>query len=235
MTSHSRPGLRLRWTQIATAAAGGILLACGVAAFAVFPGRRGFDLILPLTNVLLGLLLVRLGSTQRRGWGRALAIGASLAAAPIVLFYGLILTVHEIGEIVVLRTTDDEATVWETRVAVLDHEGSTWIGADHARQRWLRRLVATPRVELIRNGVARCHVAVVVEDLAIREEVFRRIEEKYLIGRLAAALGQPLFVREASSPQRASAAIRLDPCGADTLRSPAASEAPPDRGQEGAS
>lgn len=234
MTSQVRPGSGLRWTQLATTAAGAILLACGVAAFAVFPGRRGFDLIVPLANLLLGLQLVRLGSTQRRGRGRSLAIGASLAAAPIVLFYGLLLTVHEIGEIVVLRTTDDEATVWETRVAVLDHEGSTWIGADHARQRWFRRLLATPRVELIRNGVARCHVAVVVEDPATREEVFRRIEEKYLIGRLALALGHPLFVRGAGASQRASAAIRLDPCVADAPR-PAASETPPGRSGEGAS
>ena len=197
---------------VATIATGLILLLCGVAAFAVFPHRRGFDLLVPLANALLGLLMIRLGLADLRPGGRWLAAGALLAVAPIVLFRGLVATVHEIGEIVVLRTTDERGAVWETRAAVLDHRGSTWIGADRAAQRWVRRLEANPRLELVRGGIARCHVAFRVEDLDTREEVFRGIEQKYLVGRLAAALGRPLFLRTADPPERASVAFRLDPC-----------------------
>jgi len=192
-------------------AAGMLLFLCGAAAFVVFPLRRGYDLLVPVANLLLGALLVRVGRKDLGG-GRSLAAGALLAVAPLVLFRGLTAAVHEVGEIVVLRTSDDRGSVWETRVAVLDHDGSTWIGADRAGQRWVGRLAANPRLELVRGGIPRCRVAVPVEDVKTREEVFRRIEEKYLVGRLATALGRPLFVRRSSSPERASVAFRLDPC-----------------------
>ncbi len=198
--------------QIATIGTGALLLLCGVAAFVVFPQRRGFDLAVPLANLLLGTLLVGLSQTAPATTGRWLGVGALLAAAPIVLLRGMIATVHEIGEIVVLRTTDDRGSVWETRMAVLDHRGSTFVGADRAGQRWVRRLAVDPRVELLRRGVARCHVAVPVNDPETREEVFRGIERKYWIGRLLTALGRPLFARSADAPEKVSVAFRLDPC-----------------------
>jgi hypothetical protein len=205
--------------QIATIGTGALLLLCGVAAFVVFPQRRGFDLAVPIANLLLGALLVGFGQTAPATTGRWLALGALLAAAPIVLLRGVIATVHEIGEVVVLRTTDERGSVWETRMAVLDHRGSTWIGADRAGQRWVRRLATNPRVELVRGGVARCHVAVRVEDPETREEVFQGIERKYWIGRLVNALGRPIFARSADAPEKVSVAFRLDPCpdGSPTL------------------
>lgn len=215
MTDPSRVRRRSGFTQIATAAGGTILLVCGAAAFVVNPTRHGFALLVPLANLLLGLLLLRLGWRHRSGGRASLAIGASLVVAPIVLLYGLVATLHEIGEIAVLRTSDDQATVRETRLAVLDYQGSTWIGADSGGKRWFSRLRANPRVELLRGGVPRCYIAVPVEDPEIREEVFRRIEEKYLIGRLAALVRRQLFVREGDSPETAATAIRLDPCSAE--------------------
>jgi hypothetical protein len=219
MTEAPRSGGRRGPLQRLATGAGALLLLCGSAAFVVFPARRGFDLAVAVANLLLGLGLVLLGrKTPGAGWGRSLAIALGLASAPYVLLQGLIATVHEIGEIVVLRTTDERAVVHETRVAVLDFEGSTWVGADTGRRRWLERLATNPELELVRDGVARCYVAVRVEDPRIREEVFRRIERKYLVGRLVEALGRPLFVRESPAPGRASVAVRLDPCPATPTR-----------------
>ena len=212
MTERSAVGRAARTVQAAALAAGSALVLCGLAAFAVFPARRGFDLVTALVNLVLGALLLCLGRRRRGGGRRWLPLGAALAAAPIVLFYGLMVTLHEIGEIVVVRTAGDGATARETRVAVLDWQGSTWVGADDGARRWVRRLRANPRIELLRGGVARCQVAVPVEDPDTREEVFRRIEEKYLVGRLAAALGRPLFLRESDPPDAAAVAFRLDPC-----------------------
>ena len=201
-----------RSAQIAAIAAGAALVLCALVAFAVFPGRGGFDLAVVLANLVLGLLLLGLGLRPRGGGRRALLFGASLALVPVVLFYGLMVSLHEIGEIVVVRSSDDGAAVKETRVAVLDWEGATWIGADDGERRWVGRVRANPRIELVRGGVAGCRLAAPVEDPATREEVFRRIEQKYLVGRLAAALGHPLFLREGDPHRQAAVAFRLDPC-----------------------
>lgn len=214
----------LRAVRLVATGAGAILLLCGAAAFAVFPHRRGFDLLVPLADLLLGVCLLRWGRHPAVG-RRRFALALLLAVAPIALLYGSMVTVHEIGEIVVLRTRDDRGGVRETRLAVLDYRGSTWLGADHGGRAWLQRLVSQSRVELLRAGRWQCYEAELVEDPLLREEVFRRIEEKYLVGRLTKLIGRPLFAREADPPEKAAKAVRLDPCSAGDLE-PASPSSP---------
>ena len=113
----------------------------------------------------------------------------------------------EFGLRIALRTADAAGNVRETRLAVLDYNGATWIGAGSGEaRRWYSELTANPRVELERGGVSSCRIAIPVHDAAIRDEVCRRLEEKYLSGRVARAFGSHLFL----NPEAIS--IRLDPC-----------------------
>ena len=60
----------------------------------------------------------------------------------------------------ILRTFDEDGRIYETRVAVVDDNGTLWIqSAQHFRD-WYDRLVRNPEVELIRNGEVRAYHAV---------------------------------------------------------------------------
>lgn len=207
--------LAIRPGRIPTTATGIVLLLCVASVFGVrlthegpYPFPGGFDLFVVLACLLAGLVLVRSGPS---GSGRG--IRACLFLAPFLLLGGLVATLHEAGEVMILRTWDDAGGVHETRLWVLDWRGSTWHGSG-AERRWFQRLSAHPRVELVRGGVARCHVAVVVEDRDTAREVRRRIEQKHLFGRLLAGLGIHLFVRPDDAPD-AAIAVRFDPCPED--------------------
>jgi hypothetical protein len=168
----------------------------------VSPG--GFDLLVGGFSIASGgLLLVRSGQARR-----VLAVDRlALALAPLALIGTSIATIHEIGEIVTLRTTDAAGAVRETRLAFVEYDGTTWVGAGSGEERrWYRELAARPRVELVQAGAISCRIAKPVKEPAIRDEVCRRLEEKYLSGRVAAAFGSHLFLNPEAIP------IRLDPC-----------------------
>ena len=69
------------------------------------------------------------------------------------LWLGSQLLASESGEIVTLRTQDEAGDVHETRLWVVDHEGSAWLRAGNASAGWFPRLVAKPEVEVERDGV----------------------------------------------------------------------------------
>ncbi len=209
--------------RIPTAVVSTILLLCAASVFAVrlghegpyaFPG--GFDLAAASANLLLGLLLVWLGrSAARRG---SASIRAAFALLPIVFLLGTVAVAHEIEEVVVLRTFDDRGGVLETRLWVVDHDGAPWIltGKD---SRHVRRLEARPRVEIVRRGIARCHLAVPFRDRATIEEVLRRRGEKYTVQRIAFAIGFDRLIRSRETPIDSYAiAVRLDSCPAESSR-----------------
>jgi hypothetical protein len=164
----------------------------------------GFDLFVATGAIALaGVVLLSHG----RGRRPVLVARLGLALAPLFLVGTAIATIHEIGEIVTLRTTDGRGVIRETRLAFVEYDGAIWIGAGSGeRRRWYQELVAQPQVDLVRGGATTCRIANPVIEPAIRNEVCRRLEEKYLSGRVAAALGEHLFL----NPE--AIAIRLDPC-----------------------
>jgi hypothetical protein len=165
---------------------------------------RGFDLLVGAAAIVLGGILM-----IHRSQGRHAIPVARLAVAltPLALIGTAIATIHEIGEIVTLRTTDARGGIRETRLAFVDYDGATWVGAGSGEERrWYQDLAAHPRVELVRGGAVSCRIAKPVKEPAIRDEVCRRLEEKYLSGRVAAAFGSHLFLNPEAIP------IRLDPC-----------------------
>lgn len=193
-------------------AIGCLLLCGGAAAFGVralqagpYAAPRGFDLVVALLAFALAGALI---SRRMRSEGGPGIVGRlALALAPLALIGTAIATLHETGEIVTLRTTGADGTVRETRLAVLDYDDATWVGAGSGTERrWYRELAASPEVELVRGGVSHCRIATPVEDPEVSEEVLRRLERKYVAGRLTAALGSHLFL----NPE--AIAVRLDPC-----------------------
>jgi len=58
----------------------------------------------------------------------------------------------ESGEVVVLRTHDDAGGVHETRLWLVDHDGSPWLRAGNPSGGWFPRLSARPEVEVVRGS-----------------------------------------------------------------------------------
>ncbi|MAE93543.1 MAG: hypothetical protein CL910_02675 [Deltaproteobacteria bacterium] len=203
--------------SIATRAAGVLLLATGLAAFLVFPFRYGADLAIPLADLALGVFLLRLGRAEATKRSGSLARAAWLGLAPFLILAGALVTLHEVGEVIVLRTTDARSRAYDTRLWIIDHAGVSWLGAGRSRS-WYRRLLAQPEVTIVREGDARCHRAVPVEEVAVRDEVFEKMERKYLMGRLWRALGRHMFLPNDASREVTVVPVRLDPCNMPTSR-----------------
>jgi hypothetical protein len=93
--------------------------------------------------------------------GGILALIAAIFTAQIVA--------SEIGEVVVLTTTDAAGEAAETRLWVVDHEGSQWLRTKAGGSGWSGRLLASEVVTIERAGVAASYhgVAVVEKSAAI--------------------------------------------------------------------
>jgi len=83
----------------------------------------------------------------------------------------------ESGEVVVLTTTDDAGAAHETRLWLVDHDGSMWLRAGSGVAGWYQRLVAEPRVTLERNDATAAYTARPEAEQLI--EINRLMNEKY--------------------------------------------------------
>ena len=195
---------------------GWLLLLCGASVFAVrllhegpYPLPRGSDLVFGPLNLLMGLLLIR---SWHPSLARAtLANRLLLGVTPIVLFLGLGAVLHEAEEVVILRTRNEEGTVRETRLWVIDHEGAPWVVTGRNSEQ-VRQLTANPRIELFRLGQARCYLAERHGDRETIEDALRLRHEKYLAQRLAVALG--VWPRSRDDLDEIAIAVRFNPCPA---------------------
>jgi len=73
----------------------------------------------------------------------------------VFLFAGLMLVqmvASESGEVVVLATRGGGEEAEETRLWIVDHEGSQYLRSGQAQAGWFTRLKANPRVGLERSG-----------------------------------------------------------------------------------
>lgn len=136
-----------------------------------------------------------------------------LAAALVVLLALGAAGAYRTGawsEVVVVRTFDAEGTPHDTRTWVIDVAGVPWVRVGSPRRAWYRRLLAQPRVELVRGGRRELRLAQPSDDPTVRRAVDEAFAAKY--GPAGAWAG--LLLRRDPVP------IRLAPAS-DDVASPA--------------
>ena len=106
-----------------------------------------------------------------RWFGFALAVLLALAAATWVA--------GERTEVVVLRTFDEQGAVRETKLWVVDLDGTAWVRVARPERSWFQRLRERPEVELVRHGVALPYRALEIEDPDMRGRVDAAFRDKY--------------------------------------------------------
>jgi hypothetical protein len=185
---------------------GALLLLLAVAALAIrlrHPGPYAFPDGGPLLGV--GLLLVVGGWLVFGGAVAAPLTWLALAASPVVLFYGLYITLAEFEEVVVLRVTDAAGQSTDLRLWIADRDGVPWV----TMPQWKAdgHALNGRRVELLRQGSIQCVVAARHDDRPSVSAIHQLRQEKYAVQRLATAIG--LY---GEGPGETTVALRLDPC-----------------------
>jgi hypothetical protein len=104
---------------------------------------------------------------------RILGVLLGLAVAAAILEY----VASESGEVVVLRTTDASGDFHETRLWVVDHDGSAWLRAGNPAVGWFERLSSRPEVVVVRGDASAAFRAVPTPEA--RDVVNERMQEKY--------------------------------------------------------
>ena len=126
-------------------------------------------------------------------------IGAALVGI-FVSVMALQMVASESGEVVVLTTTDATGAPQQTRLWVVDHEGSAWLRAGSHQQGGYARLQRQPQVNVERAGTTNPYTARPVPDAT--PEINRLMADKY--GWADRFIGM-MFSRENA------VAIRLEP------------------------
>lgn len=106
-----------------------------------------------------------------RWLGIALATLAALAVATYVA--------GEQTEVAVLRSVDEQGAARETKLWVVDLDGSPWVRVARPERSWFDRVRQRPQVELVRNGVALPYRAIEITDPEVRARVDAAFREKY--------------------------------------------------------
>ena len=106
-----------------------------------------------------------------RWFGITLAVLAALAVGTYVA--------GERTEVAVLRTVDEGGAARETKLWVVDLDGSPWVRVARPERTWFARLRNRPEVELVRHGVALPYRAIEIEDSAMRARVDAAFRDKY--------------------------------------------------------
>ena len=83
----------------------------------------------------------------------------------------------ESGEVVVVTSKDTNGEDQETRLWVVDHEGSAWLRSGSEDSGWVQRLLANPSVTVKRGDTA--YNATAVADKAAATTINRLVNEKY--------------------------------------------------------
>lgn len=194
---------------------GAILLAMAVGIFAArihHPGPYAFplgpDLACAALTTLVALLLLR-GPGRREAGSGILVRRFLLAASPFVFFLAAGAILHEVEEVIVVRTFDEAGGVHEARLWVVDHEGRPWVVTGQETEH-ARRIRANPKVELHRAGAASCRIAEPQRD---RETIVARLERRhheYFVQRLAVAVG--VWSGDLTGIEETAVAIGFAPC-----------------------
>jgi len=108
--------------------------------------------------------------------GKGLAVGMGVI---VILAAGVYVLSEYGGEVVILRTVTDDGKERETHLWIVDDAGFAWLRAGQPKSRWFQRLLASPKVELVRAGETRAYRANVVGTPAAREHINQLMAEKY--------------------------------------------------------
>lgn len=196
-----------RWTAA--------LLVAAALAVLVVGGAGAISAASAVSLLVVALLVGGLGYAGTARARNVARIGIGVAALPALLLLAIFFLI-ELGETVLLRTFDDRGEAEETRLWVVDYDGSPWLGAGGGEtRRWYQRLLAAPRVEVVRDGRAHCFEAAPDFDHAARDAVVDLTREKYRLGNAGLSLGNTLGI-----PMRAESVaipVRLTPCEPGTL------------------
>ncbi|MCZ6617301.1 MAG: hypothetical protein O7E57_04135 [Gammaproteobacteria bacterium] len=118
----------------------------------------------------------------------------------VVLVMGVQIIASEAGEVVVVTTRDGSGALSETRLWIVEHDGSRWLrSGGGAASGWYQQLLVNPELELVRGTTRYYHRATPVREM--QTTVNDLMSEKY--GWADSYIGI-LFGREDSI------AIRLD-------------------------
>ena len=96
----------------------------------------------------------------------------------LVLGMSLMFAASELGgEVVTLTTRDAEGMPYETSLWIVEDEGSLWLRAGDPKARWLKRIGASPEVELSRGEESSRYRAEIVPGRSDR--INRKMAEAY--------------------------------------------------------
>ena len=95
----------------------------------------------------------------------------------LVVLVGGLQVASETGEIVVLTTTDENGAPAETRLWVVELDGYQYLRSGDPGSGWYNRLLANPKVEVVRNGQKASYNAVPAPEL--QTQVNDLMQEKY--------------------------------------------------------
>ena len=204
--------------RVRTAIIGWFLMLAGIAAFAVrfhhegpYPFPGAVDFTFGCAALLVGALLIRSPWSGPREGRASPFTRLLLGVSPIVFLLALIAFGHEAEEVMVLRTTGFDGAVRETRLWIVDYQGSPWIvtgrGSSHDRN-----LTANPRVEIVRRGQTRCWMAERHLDRKTLETILQARSEKYLAQRIALASRLWKHFSERDDLDEIAVAVRFTPC-----------------------
>lgn len=95
----------------------------------------------------------------------------------IAAVFGLQQYAAESGEVVVLTAADDQGTPANTRLWIVDHDGSQWLRAGFEGSGWYQRLLAAETVTVSRDGTTATYVA--TPEPAATPEISEAMQAKY--------------------------------------------------------
>ncbi len=95
----------------------------------------------------------------------------------LVLVIAVQFIASESGEVVVVTTTDADGVSAETRLWVVDHEGSAYLRSGSPQSGWFQRMQANPTIGVVRGETSMR--ATVEPDVSLRDTVNDLMREKY--------------------------------------------------------
>jgi hypothetical protein len=101
-----------------------------------------------------------------------------LGTVPLLVGLGSYFAGEQI-EVVALRTVDHEGRDHDTKLWIVDHDGRPWVRSIRPTLRWLERIRANPRVELVRGGVTTAYTATIVETASAKQAIDAAMVAKY--------------------------------------------------------
>ena len=124
----------------------------------------------------------------------------SLFLISLIVLVGGLQLASEMGEVVIVTTTDESGAPVETRLWVVEYEGYQYLRSGDPGSGWYQRLVVNPEVRVARKGEAAMYTA--VPDPEKVDEINRLMAEKYGLSEayIGAILGR-----------ENSVAVRLEP------------------------